>query len=76
MKKLYRSKDDRVIAGICGGLGRSLDVDPNILRILWVLFCFAYGLGIIAYIVSWVFLPEEEEAGVIDAEYVIKDKEE
>ncbi|WFN35851.1 PspC domain-containing protein [Methanomicrobium antiquum] len=73
MDKFYRSKDDCVIAGVCGGLGKKLDIDPNILRILWVLFCLFYGTGLIIYILAWIFLPEEEESTIINAEYKMKD---
>ena len=73
MKKLYRSKDDRIIAGVCGGVGKSLDIDANIIRILWVLFGLFYAIGIIVYILAWVFLPDESEIDIIDAEYVMKD---
>ncbi|MBN2734147.1 MAG: PspC domain-containing protein [Methanomicrobiaceae archaeon] len=73
MNKYYRSKDDRVIAGVCGGLGRSLGFDSNIIRILWVLFCLFYAIGIVAYILAWVFLPEDDETDIIDADYKIKE---
>jgi len=74
MEKLYRSKDDCVIAGICGGLGKILDVDSNIIRILWVLFSLFYGVGIILYILAWVFLPTEDEKDILNAEYTIKNE--
>ena len=73
MKKLCRSKDDRVIAGVCGGVGKSLDIDANIIRILWVLFGLFYATGIIVYILAWVFLPDESEKDIIEAEYKVKD---
>lgn len=72
MDKLYRSEKNRILGGVCGGLGDYLDIDPNILRIIWVLFCLVYGLGIIAYLVAWLILPAESEKDVIDAEYTIK----
>lgn len=61
MKKLYRSKRDRVIAGVCGGLGEYFDIDPTIVRLLWVFFTiFGIFPGIIAYIIAWVIIPEEK----------------
>ena len=73
MEKLYRSEKNKILGGVCGGLGPYLDIDPNILRILWILFCFFYGAGILAYIVAWLILPTESEKDVIDAEYTIKE---
>jgi phage shock protein C len=58
MKRLYRSQKDRIIAGVCGGLGEYFDVDPNIIRIIWLLVGLT-GTGIIAYILAWVIIPEE-----------------
>jgi phage shock protein PspC (stress-responsive transcriptional regulator) len=66
MQRLYRSRTDRILGGICGGLSTYTDVDPNIIRVLWVaLTLLSIGVGIIAYIVAWVLIPEEaqEEAG-------------
>ncbi|MBU0628574.1 MAG: PspC domain-containing protein [Nanoarchaeota archaeon] len=59
-KKLYRSKNNRVIAGICGGIGEYFDIDPTIIRLLWVLFTFMGGSGIIAYIICWIVIPEKK----------------
>lgn len=58
MKKLYRSKKNRIIAGVCGGIGEYLDVDPTLIRLLWVLL-FRQGIGIAGYIIAWVIIPEE-----------------
>lgn len=73
MEKIYRSEKNRILGGVCGGLGLYLDIDPNILRILWVLFSLFYGIGILAYIVAWLILPVESEKDVIDADYTIKE---
>ncbi|MDD3406960.1 MAG: PspC domain-containing protein [Methanomicrobium sp.] len=73
MNKLYRSKDDRVIAGVCGGLGKALDTDPNILRILWVLLSLFYFVGVILYILAWAFLPDEDEKDVMNADFTVKE---
>jgi phage shock protein PspC (stress-responsive transcriptional regulator) len=73
MEKLYRSEKNRILGGVCGGLGTYLDIDPNIIRILWILFCFLYGTGILVYIIAWLILPNESEKNVIDADYTIKE---
>lgn len=60
-KKLFRNKKKRVLAGVCGGLGKYLGVDPTIIRLLWVLFTFfSIGAGLLAYIVAWIIIPEEK----------------
>ncbi|HSH35642.1 PspC domain-containing protein [Schnuerera sp.] len=63
-KKLKRSSSDRVLAGVCGGIGEYFNVDPVIIRILWVLITFMPGgPGLIAYIVCALIIPED--TGVI-----------
>lgn len=56
-KRLYRSKRDCIIGGVAGGLAEYLDVDPTIVRILWVLLAFADGIGVLAYIIAWIVVP-------------------
>jgi len=58
-KKLYRSRSDRMIAGVCGGLGEYLGVDPVWLRLFFVLLLFATGFGFWAYLILWIIVPEE-----------------
>jgi phage shock protein C len=57
-KKIYRSREDRVLLGICGGIGEYLNVDPNVIRLLWIIFMFAGGTGLLAYIVAFFVIPE------------------
>ena len=64
MKRLFRSRSDRLLGGICGGLGAHFDTDPNLIRIIWiVLTLLSIGIGVIAYIAAWIIIPEEPEAG-------------
>ena len=58
MKKLYRSRDERMIAGVCGGIGVYFDIDPTLVRLLTVAFILAGGSGILGYIVGWIIIPE------------------
>ncbi len=58
-KKLKRSGSNRMICGVCGGLGEYLNVDPTVIRILWVFCAFALGSGILAYIIAAIIMPEE-----------------
>ena len=59
-KKLYRSKKNRVIAGVCGGIGEYANVDPTIIRLLWgAITIVSMGLGLIAYLVAIIVIPEK-----------------
>ena len=58
-RKLYRSRTDRSIAGICGGLGDYFDADPTLIRLLMLLLILFGGLSIWAYIILWIVIPEE-----------------
>jgi phage shock protein C len=59
MKKLYRSRDNRMIFGVCGGIAEYFDVDPTLVRLLWLLFALSMGSGILAYLIAWIIIPEE-----------------
>jgi phage shock protein C len=58
-RRLYRSWDDRILAGVCGGLGEHFGIDPVILRIIMVILVFAGGPGIILYLLFWLFIPRQ-----------------
>jgi phage shock protein C len=57
IRRLYRSANDKILGGVCGGIGEYLGVDPVIIRLLWVIACFAWGFGILAYIIAWIIIP-------------------
>lgn len=60
MKKLYRSKKDRKIAGVCGGLGHYLNLDPTLIRIIFAILLLPGGLpGFLPYVLLWLIVPEE-----------------
>ena len=58
-KRLYRSRTDRMVWGVCGGLAKYFGIDPTIIRIIFVLLVFANGSGILAYIVLAIVVPLE-----------------
>jgi phage shock protein C len=60
-KRLYRSRTERVIGGVCAGLGEYFGVDPTIVRIAAVLLALANGVGVVAYVILWIIVPEEGE---------------
>jgi phage shock protein C len=55
-KKLYRSGKDKILGGVCGGMGEYLNVDPTIIRLLWVLFGLS-GIGVLFYFLAWLIIP-------------------
>lgn len=57
-KRLVRSKKDRMLAGVCGGIADYFDIDPTLVRLFWVLFTFFGGSGILAYVICWLIIPE------------------
>ena len=60
-ERLYRSRSDRMLFGVAGGMARWLDLDPSIVRIVWALLILAGGVGLVLYIVAAFVVPEEPE---------------
>jgi phage shock protein PspC (stress-responsive transcriptional regulator) len=64
MQRLYRSKKERILGGVCAGLGEHLDVDPTVIRLIWaVVTLLSFGTGIIIYILAWIIIPEDDTGG-------------
>ncbi|MFH0972081.1 MAG: PspC domain-containing protein [Candidatus Micrarchaeota archaeon] len=59
VKRLYRSRIDRILGGVCGGLGAYFNIDPVLVRLIFVLLALAGGTGIILYLVAWLIVPVE-----------------
>ena len=66
-RRLERSRDDRVIAGVCGGLGEYFGVDAVLIRIAALILVFAGGAGILLYAIGWIAMPEAAEPGTPEA---------
>jgi len=63
-KKLYRSDENKIFAGVCGGIGEHTDIDPVIIRLIWVLLSLFAGLGLlglIAYLIAVLIIPAKPE---------------
>jgi len=60
MKKIHRSQDDRIIAGVCGGFAKYLGIDPMIVRLVWIFFTIFGGMGILAYILSIILISDDK----------------
>lgn len=61
-KKLYRSRRERMIGGVCGGIAEYFGIDPTLIRVAFVVFALAGGPGFIAYIIMLLIVPEEPRA--------------
>ena len=70
-KRLYKSETNKVIGGVCGGLGEYLGIDPTILRIIAVLLIFAHGAGLLIYLIAWLCMPKRRHDQ--DANYYYSD---
>jgi len=58
-KKLRRSRSDKMIAGVCGGLAKYLEIDSTVIRLAFVLLLIFAGTGILAYLIAWLVMPWE-----------------
>jgi phage shock protein PspC (stress-responsive transcriptional regulator) len=62
MKKLVRSKANRMVCGVCGGIGEYLNVDPTIVRLVWVVVSLlSCGTGLLAYLIAAIVVPEDND---------------
>jgi len=72
MKRLYRSTTDRKIAGVCGGLAEYFNIDPTLVRVIFVILLLPGGLpGFVPYVILWIVVPWKPKAvrsNVIDVE--------
>ncbi len=63
-RKLYRSRTDSMLGGVCSGLAEYLDADPTIIRIVFVLLALLGGHGILLYLILWVIMPPKPETTI------------
>jgi phage shock protein C len=64
-KKLHRSQNDKIIAGISGGIGEYFEVDPTIVRLIFVLITVLGGSGVLLYLILWVLIPKDPEGKMV-----------
>ena len=60
-KRLYKSTENKMLDGVCGGIGEYFGIDPTLVRLGWVLFCAAGGSGFLAYVAAALIMPRYEE---------------
>ena len=68
MKKLYRSKSDKMLAGVCGGVAEYFNIDPTVIRVIWAVSSLFAFVGVIAYIACAFIIPEKPDGTIVDAE--------
>ena len=61
-RRMKRSRDDRILGGVCGGIARHFDLDPVLVRIATVALVCAVGTGAVAYIAAWILMPLDDES--------------
>jgi phage shock protein C len=61
-KRLHRSRTEKMVGGVCGGLAEYFAVDPTLVRAIWVVFTLLGGAGLLAYIILWVIMPLDPPA--------------
>ena len=60
-KRLYKIEEGKKLDGVCGGIAEYFDIDPTIVRLLWILFTACAGSGIIAYIIAAIVMPRKSD---------------
>jgi len=63
-KRLYRSRSNRMLGGVCAGLGEYLSIDPTVIRIIFVILAFLYGASFLVYLIMWLLVPEAPQSAV------------
>ena len=61
-KRLYKSNENKMVDGVCGGIAEYFNLDPTIVRLAWVLFCALGGSGFLAYLIAAIIIPRCPEA--------------
>lgn len=77
MRKIERSRKNKILAGVCGGLGEAFGINPNIIRVFWAVITILtmnfFLIGVLIYIICWVLLPQAGDADIIEADYTIRE---
>jgi phage shock protein C len=64
-RRITRSRDDRMLGGVCGGIARYFDVDPVLVRVATVTLVCAVGVGAVAYVAAWILMPLDEDSAPV-----------
>lgn len=58
-KRLFKSDTNKMLCGVCGGIGEYFNIDPVIIRLAWIMLAFVYGGGLLAYIIAAIVVPQQ-----------------
>jgi len=61
MTRLYRTEEDRILGGVCGGIAEKYDLDPSLVRLATVLLFLAGGVPLVLYLAAWIVIPPKSE---------------
>lgn len=75
-KRLYRSEKDQIIGGVCAGIAEYFNIDPVVIRIIFVIALLSEGFGLIVYIILWIVIPSENSVKKNNKEVVEENTEE
>lgn len=75
-KRLYRSEKDKMLGGVCAGIADYLNIDPVIVRVIFVLIFLAEGIGLMIYVLLWIIVPEEKSTKTDPKEIVEENSKE
>jgi phage shock protein C len=70
LRKLYRSRENKILAGVCGGLGEYFEIDPVIIRLLWIVLSLVWGFGVILYIIAIFIIPPQPQGNRYSDEHL------
>ena len=70
-KRLYKSRDNRMISGVCAGIAEYFGIDPTLVRLAWVVFSLLGGSGLLAYIIAAIIVPGAGESGGLMTEIIL-----
>jgi phage shock protein C len=70
LRKLYRSRENKILAGVCGGLGEYFQIDPVIIRLLWIVLSLVWGFGVILYIIAIFIIPPQPQGNRYSDEHL------
>jgi phage shock protein PspC (stress-responsive transcriptional regulator) len=64
MKRLYRSRENHIVGGVCGGVGDYFELDPVLVRLVWLIMILFGGIGILLYFIAWIIIPVDPDSVV------------
>lgn len=72
-KKLYRSCENKMLAGVAGGMGEYFEIDPILIRLIWLILVISGGFGFLLYVIAWIIIPEDPKCKPKTPKEEIKD---